>query len=218
MSDIINADGVFEQSMITNPETISSGSSLGYAPYAAGISLLSSIAGDFASTSAFKANINAQTDAKIANMKSMMTSYELEQVKLSEQIGELDEVLGDKLSARGLASIKSRALLKAAAAETGTSGGTTDYAAQEAYMNEHFDRANIISETENRQKSIMSSMGIKTQRLKSDLESIASGTPSVQNNTVLSALTGGLGVFTNTLSMMPTSEKDSLFDIKPQGS
>lgn len=187
------------------------------APYAAGISALTSVMGDIAATKAFKTQLDAKLKSQIASMKSATTSFELEQMKMGEQIQELNEVLGDKLSARGLQAIRNEATLKAAAAETGTAGGTTDVAIQQAYLDEHFDRANIISASKSKQKGIMRSMDISTERLRNDLRGIASGMPSVKSDPLTSALSGGLNVFTGTLGLMPESEKADLFGILPKG-
>lgn len=190
---------------------------MSYAPYAAGISTVSNVLSGMSATSAFKTQVNSRADASIASMKLALTSYELEQMKTAEQIDGLNHVLGDKLTARGLQAIQSRAMLKTAAAETGTAGGTTDIAVQEAFMAEHFDQANIIAESRNRQKALMTQMDLGTVRLQSDLDAMASGMPVMDSNPMLTAIHGGLNVYTETLGMMPTQEKVDLFGIKPEG-
>ena len=189
----------------------------GYAPYAAGISTISTILSGAAATSAFKTQVNARADASIASMRLALTSYELEQMKTAEQIDGLNHVLGDKLTARGLQAIQNRAMLKTASAETGTVGGTTAIAVQEAFMAEHFDQANIIAESRNKQKALMTQMDLGTVRLQSDLDAMASGMPAMDSNPMLTAIHGGLNVFTETLGLMPTAEKVDLFGIKPTG-
>jgi len=189
----------------------------GYAPYAAGISTISNILSGAAATSAFKTQVTARADASIASMKLALTSYELEQMKIAEQIDGLNHVLGDKLTARGLQAIQNRAMLKTASAETGTVGGTTDIAVQEAFMAEHFDQANIIAESRNKEKALMTQMDLGTVRLQSDLDAMASGMPAMDSNPMLTAIHGGLNVFTETLGLMPTGEKVDLFGIKPTG-
>ena len=144
-----------------------------------------------------------------------MTGYEVEQVKMAEQLDSLNQTLGDKLTERGLRAIQNQAMLKAAAAETGTAGGTTSEAIQEAFMTEHFDRANIIAETKNKQKAILTSMDLSRVKLESDLETLSSGMPVVDTNPVLSALTGALGVAAQAFDMMTPADRVSIFGITP---
>lgn len=178
---------------------------------AASVSALGSIAHGFADTSSFKSQLNSILNAKIANMRLTTTNYELEQQFMSQQIEDINEVLGDKLSERSLQAIKNEAILKAAAAETGTSGGTTAIAVMEAKMAEQFDRGNIIADIKNQQKQIMRQMDVSTQRLKSDLAGLSSGIPTVGKNSLVAGLAGGLGAFSNILGMMSDSQKSSLF-------
>ena len=189
----------------------------GYTPYASAISTVSNVMADIAATKEFEAKLKAKTDAAIASMRSSVTSFEFEQMKLGEQISELNETLGDKLSERGLQAIRNEAMIRAASAETGTSGGTTDLAIQEAFMTEHFDRANIISESKAKQRTVLRTMDASTVKLQKDLEGISSGMPVVKTNPLMSALSGGLNVFTGTLGMMPNAEKAKLFGIEPTG-
>lgn len=183
-----------------------------------GISTISNIMGDLSATKAFKTKVNARANASIASMESAVTSFELEQMKMAEQINDLNHVLGDKLTERGLKAIQNQAMLKAAAAETGTAGGTTDIAIQEAFMTEHFDRANIIAESKNRQKNILASMDLGTVKLQNDLRALGSGMPIADTNPMLTALSGGLNVATESISMLPMSERVDLFSISPQDS
>lgn len=187
-------------------------SGAGYASIAT--NTITSIMSSKAETSAFVANVNRMADAKTASMKSAVTSFELEQMKLGEQIDQLDEVMGEKLSARGLQALKDRAKLKAASAETGTTGGTTDYAIQEAYMTEHFDQANIIQEGRMQQKALMTNMDIGARKLSVDLAGLASGMPEVNTSSAMAAIQAGLGVATGSMQGMTDSDKVSMFDIK----
>ena len=182
-----------------------------------GISALGSIMSSMAETEAFKDKMEAITQAKIATMKQAVTSYEFEQVKNAEQIQELDEVLGDKLSQRALQGIKNQARLKAAAAETGTSGGTTDDAIMEAFMVEHFDRANMISSSKQRKRSVMRSMEAAGVRLGKELQGITSGGTQITSNSLLAGASSGVDILMSGLSFASEEDKSSLFGILGNG-
>lgn len=203
----------------TGAKLLSQQSGLSNAGYASlGISTLSGIATDIANTSAYKSKLDAMVNAKIANMKIATTNYELEQYMMAEQINDINEVLGDKLSERGLQAIKMAATLRAGAAETGTTGGTTEIATKQAFMDEHFDRANIIATERSKQKAIMNSMSLGSQRLSAELSGLSSGMPTGGTNSLLAGLTGGLGVATRGISGMSASDKAKIFNMNTKDS
>lgn len=182
-----------------------------FALASAGISAGTTIISGFQETKAFERNLTSKVDTKIANMKEATTSYEFSRAKMNEQLDELDEALGDKLTERSMQSLKDQAALRVAAAETGTSGGTTDLAIQEAFMNEHFDKANIISTAVSQQRSIQTQMDARTIKLQSELKSLSTGLPSVETDGWLNVVGGGLKTATQTLSMLPKSSRENLF-------
>lgn len=199
------------------PDNVSSGAG-GYSLVAAGISTLSGIVSDRMATQAFKDELNAKTNAAIQNVGNAITSFELQQIKNQENINNINEVLGDKLSERGLAAMKEASMLKAAAAETGTSGGTTDIAIREAFVNENMDKANIVAQARQSVRGILSAMDTSTVSMQHSIDSILlGGGVSVNTNPFLSGVAGGLSTFTNTMSMLPSSEKASMFGIPTQG-
>ena len=195
------------------------GGSSSYAPYAAGISAISSVISDQMATQAFKAQLDAKTNAAIQNVGNAVTSFELQQVKNAENIRNINHILGDKLSERGLNAMKEASLLKAASAETGTSGGTTDMAIKEAFINENMDKANIISTARQQRRVILSNMDFQGLAIKHNIDStLLGGGVNIGTNPLLAGLSGGLGAITNTLGMIPMSERVEAFGIKPQGS
>lgn len=206
--------------MATNAQqTIStSGGSSSYTGYAAAISTLSNVIGGFQETAAFKAQLNARTDAAIRNVGNAVTSFELQQVKNKENIDNINHILGDKLSERGLNALKEEALLKAAAAETGTSGGTTDFAIKEAFINENMDKANIVAAARQQRRNIFISMDMNEVSIKNQIDStLLGGGVTIGTNSALAGLAGGLGTVTDIFGMIPMSEKTQIFGINPNG-
>jgi hypothetical protein len=185
-----------------------------YGLYAAGLTAITGALADAQATSAFKDKLAAETHAAIQNVGNAITSFELQQIKNAENISNINQVLGNKLSERGLNAMKEASLLKAAAAETGTSGGTTDLAIKEAFINENMDKANIVASARQQQKSIYASMGIQALALNNQIDStLLGGGVSVNTNPLFAGLSGGLSNITNTLSMLPDSEKSQIFGI-----
>lgn len=195
------------------------GGASSYSPYAAGISAISSVISDQMATKAFKAKLEAETNAAIQNVGNAVTSFELEQIKNAENIANINHVLGDKLSERGLTAMKEAALLRTAAAETGTSGGTTDFAIKEAFINEHMDKANIVASARQQKRAIFSAMDMEQVGIKNQIDSVLlGGGVSIGTDPFLSALSGGLSTATQAFGMLPMSERAEAFGIKPKGS
>ena len=193
------------------------GGASSYAGYASAISTLSTVASGFQETQAFKAQLNAKTDAAIQNVGNAVTSFELQQVKNAEQLNNINNILGDKLSERGLIAMKEEAMLKVAAAETGTSGGTTAMAIKEAFITENMDKANIIASSRQQQKSILSSMDMDRVKINNQIDSVLlGGGINIGTNSIAAGIAGGLNVATQTLNMLPMSERSKAFGIKPE--
>jgi len=198
----------------TVPDISTQGGGSSYAGYASAITALGGVASGFQETSAFKAELKAKTDAAIQNVGNAVTSFELQQVKNAEQVDNINHVLGDKLSERGLTAMKEESLLKAAAAETGTSGGTTSMAIKEAFINENMDKANIISSARQQTKSILTSMDMATLGIQHTIDStLLGGGVNIGTSSVWAGISGGLTNATQTLSMIPMSERVDAFGI-----
>lgn len=187
-----------------------------YIPAAALISTLSSGASGFAQTSSFEVQLKADTETAIKNAGNLVTSYELQQTKNKEQIENINTVLGDKLSERGLKAMKEASLLRTAAAETGTAGGSTDEAVREAFINENMDKANIISQAKQQTRNILIGMETTDLSVRNQIDSILlGGAIQIETDPLLAGISGGLSVFTNILNMLPQSERTKIFNISP---
>ena len=185
----------------------SAGRSANYIYAASGISTLSSIASVLGGVSSFKAQEEATTRNIISNIGRQMTTYEYEANRAKEDAALMDSMFADKMSARGLQAMKDEASLRAGAAETGTSGGTTEGAVREAYMNELLDAGIINSERQNSLGSILSGMEAKKLSIDNIVSSIGSEQTSFNSNSLLSGLSGGIGTLGATMGML---DKDSL--------
>lgn len=189
---------------------------MNYTGYAAGISTISSIFQDIAATSAFKNKLQADTNAKKTNATNTVDTYTYQRELAVENINNLNNVLGNKMSERGLTRLKETALLKAASAETGTTGGTTDYATQEAFLTEQMDKANIQAQGNQQLTALYSGMESNTLNTRNKVDSILlGGGVDITTNPLISGIQGGLGIISNTMSMIPASEQAKLFSISP---
>jgi hypothetical protein len=188
------------------------GSETGTAYANMGVSVINSIAGAMLSTRAFEAQIKAETDSKIANMGTIMSNYEYEAVKLKEDFAIMDDMFANKVSERSLQAMKDFATMKAAGAETGTSGGSTDEAIIQAHADSAFDIA-IINH-----KRRVASFGAVKRSEKSNLDAVnaltalASGGTNVESNNLLAGLAGFSSALGGIMSTMPKSVTAELFD------
>jgi hypothetical protein len=197
----------------SNTSSVSSGASnYGYA--SAGISAISSIAGAIASVNAFEAQMEAQTASKIKNMEYALTAYERNSYKLKEDMDLLDQEFAGKISERGLKAMKDFATMRAASAETGTTGGSTDEVMMQSYVDEHFDVAMI-----NKQREASMAMGLRKQEdakvnAINAFKTYAESGVNVNSNTLLAGLAGGTEVLGGLLMSMPESVKADFFNEK----
>jgi len=183
----------------------------------AGISVINSIAGAFLSVNAFESQLRAQTDAKIANMENVVSNYEYEAYKLEEDMALMDSMFADKISERQLQGMKDYATMKAAAAETGTSGGSTNEATIQAHSDMAFDIALV------NQKRRASNYAAVKQQEKSKLDAInalkalKSGGIDYESNPLFSGLAGFSSALGNILTTMPNSVRAEVFDFSTSG-
>jgi hypothetical protein len=190
-----------------------------YAGYTTAISSATSIISDQLATQAFKANLKAATDAAIQNVGNALTSFELQQVKNAEQIDNINHVLGDKLSERGLNAMKEASLLRAAAAETGTAvAGTTAFAIKEAFINENMDKANIVANARQKRRTLMIGMDIAEVGIRNQIDStLLGGGVVIGTDPLLSGIAAGLGGVTDILGAIPMQSRMEAFGIKSDG-
>ena len=175
----------------------------------------SSLAGGMGSimdADAFGDKLDAQRDADIATAKSFVTSYELQQQQNKELLEDMNHLLGDKMSERGLDALKEASMLKVAAAETGTSGGTTDMASDEAYITESMDKANIISMSNQQKKGILASIETAKLGARHSIDSmLLGGGARISTSSPLAGIAGGLQGGLSSLNFMTDAEKAKLF-------
>jgi len=178
-----------------------------------GISAVSSIYGSILQTQAFEAQVKADTEARVANIDNQLASYELNAYKLEEDYALLDSMFADKISERTLQGMKDFATMKAAAAETGTYGGSTAEAVGEAFVNEMFDVALINQQRQSSLGGIMRKSEAAKQNAVNSFKSLASGGMSVKANSLLAGVGTGVGVLGNMLSSMPESVRADMFSM-----
>ncbi|MDB4681392.1 hypothetical protein OAE88_00630 [bacterium] len=118
----------------------------------AGISLIGSGLSSMAAADARQEKSDADIEnlglqsANIQETIKLETDSYLQQYSiLTEQDNELDVELGGMMSSRGLDALKAEARLRAGAAETGTSGGSTSQVVQNAFMEQALDNAVLLS-------------------------------------------------------------------------
>lgn len=182
----------------------------------AGISALSSIAGAVLSTQAFKAQLRAKTDASIANMNNLVNSYEYEAYKTKENELTLDAMYADKISETTLNSMKKMAYAKAAAAETGTSGGSTSEAVLQHQVDLQFDIAKINQDRKLAKISLLRKAEASRINLENQLDAIARNQIQVNGNLFLAGLAGATASLGGILSNAPDSVKTELFGYKTE--
>lgn len=180
----------------------------------AGISIVSSIAGSILQTQAFEAQLEADTEARISNIGNTLASYELNAVKLSEDHDLLDSMFADKISERTLQGMKDFSTMKAAAAETGTSGGSTGEAVNEAFVNEMFDVALINQQRKQSLGGITRKAEIAKQNAVNTFKSLASGGVNVKANAMLAGLGGASNTLGSLLSTMPLAVRADMFGME----
>jgi len=198
--------------MATEQPTKATEAEKNYAIATAGISAISSIAGALMTSSAYEAQLEAQTASKIASMGNVLTSYEVNASKLAEDYKLLDSMFADKISERSIQGMKDHARMRAAAAETGTYGGTTDQAVNEAFMTQILDVAVINKERNVALIGISRKSEAAKANAVSQFESLASGGTNVQANALMSGLSGATSALGGLLATMPNSVKASIFD------
>ena len=154
----------------------------------------------------------AQSDATISNIASMGDSmiYGVNQKQIA--MDQLDRVMGDKLSESGLEALKREARLKASAAETGTAGGTTTSAIDEAYSEKLFRDSKIIRDSRIQKDSMRSSMVADILSFENQADSMISGIPS-QLSSILQVAGAGLGGFSSGLNFLDSTEKSDVLGV-----
>lgn len=215
---------------LTNPVGRDTTSSVA-SPLALGsiaLSTVTSITSGIAETRAFKAQLEADTntyirqleadtETAITNVGNAVTSFELQQSQNRQQIDNINRILGDKLTERGLAALKEAALLRAAAAETGTTGGTSTFAVKEAFITENMDKANLVSTARQQVRGILTAMDVSELSLQQEIDSLLLGRQSISGGLAIttdpfiSGIASGLNIAESAVSRLPQSEIAKIF-------
>ena len=154
----------------------------------------------------------AANDATISNVASMGDSMLYSVGAKQNTMNEMDRVMGDKLSASGLESLKREARLRASAAETGTSGGTTTVAVNEAYSEKLMRDSQIIRDSRIQKDSMRSSMVADILSFENQSESLISGIPSDLSN-MLNVFGAGAQGFASGLNFLDSTGKQSALGV-----
>lgn len=157
-------------------------------------------------------DIRTQSRVTVANIKAAGKALVFSQHSKGEQLKELDRVIGDKLSASGLETLKREARLRTAAAETGVAGTSTEEAIGEAYMEENFRTAAIMREADINKHSLKQSMVADLLQFESDTSAMVTGMRS-PSSTFLTILGAGISGFNTGLSFMTQADRDRLLGV-----
>ena len=96
-------------------------------------------------TAATISDIQKQSAATQNTIEGMSDSIKFSQFQKEWQLKEIDSIMGDRLTASGMESLKREATLKAAAAETGSQGGASQAEViQDTFVQENFNNAMIV--------------------------------------------------------------------------
>ena len=198
---------------------LTSGGSLGGATYNTGLgglssasavsSLLPALTG-LLGIGAYSSQLESQTKAMKANMKSEIDSFKFNANVIEEQLIEVDRAVGDKMTERGVTQMQRRARAIAGGAETGTSGGTQDLVINDEFMQQSLDDMVIIQEGRRSTTGMLRNLSAQSIGLNNRLTTIASGISS-PSSAFLGTVNAGLSGFTSGLSMLNSAQLDRLY-------
>ena len=183
-------------------------SSAGYG--ATAISAIGTVASTLISVAAKKDAMKQQTKEITASMKATVQEYEFMASVNEQQMDAVDRVVGNKMSETGLKRLKDKASLRAAAAMSGTVGGTTNAVIQEASIIEMMDNAVIIAN--GRQEKAALGQKIQGQYLSAQnrINNLAAGIQS-STGAGLQMIDAGLQGFSKAYMSLPASERRKYF-------
>jgi len=162
--------------------------------------------------SANVADIRNRSRAIINNIGAEVETFRWSQNIRKQQLQELNRAVGDKMTERGVQAMETEARLRAAAAETGTAGGTTAIAVQDAYMKEALDMAAIARQGEVSKVSMFRQLQAERMSMSNRIQSLASGLQSPLS-AGLSTLNVAATSFNAGVGYLNTSQQESLFNI-----
>ncbi len=157
-------------------------------------------------------DLEQRTEATLNTMDSAINTFIYGQDVAYSQMEELDRAVGDKMTERGMEALMAESRLRAASAETGTTGGTTETAVKDAYMQQSLDNAVTIRNARTSKVSILRQMESDTLGLNNRLESLASGL-ATPTGAALQAGSSALSGFSTGLNFLNVSQKEQFFNI-----
>ena len=155
------------------------------------------------------ADLEARSDAAMEGMDRAIITSQHQSNILDQQRDEIDRELGDSMSARGLQAMKAEATLKAGAAETGTSGGTTDQVIKNVYMNQALDNAVLVSRARNEKTTIERRKLMNNVSLMNKLTEIRGGLATGMSAGLQTA-SAGLSGFSQGYNMLPNYRREQI--------
>lgn len=193
---------------------------------AAGVSIVKEGLLGWAQTEAYKDKLDADTKSYISTLRAEMRSYESQMGVFKGQEVELQQQLQGRISQRALEGLKAESRLRAAAAETGASGGSIEAAIRQADMDTMMDSARIKADAMHKKSDLLRRRDMLNVSLQNKLSGLS---PEVRGPSEamgwVSGLSSGLNVYMGTYSMLGEEQRASLFgssagnvgrnDIKP---
>ena len=174
------------------------------------ISAIGTVASTLISVAAKKDAMEQKTKEITVAMKATVEEYEFMASVNEQQMDAVERVVGDKMSETGLKRLKDKASLRAAAAMSGTVGGTTNAVIQEASIIEMMDNAVIIAN--GRQQKAALSQKIQGQYISAQnrINNLAAGIQS-STGAGLQMIDAGLQGFSKAYMALPASERRKYF-------
>ncbi len=151
-----------------------------------------------------------------AAMTATVEEYEFQASVNQQQMDAVNRVVGDKMSVTGLERLKNKASLKASAAMTGTSGGTTDSVIQEASIIEMMDNAVIVAQGRAQKTQLSQQIQGQAISARNRLNNLAASMQS-PTSSALGMIDAGLQGFTQGYMMLPASERRKYFGQSKEG-
>ena len=167
-------------------------------------------------TAATLEDIDRQNEATLRNIESLGEQLRFTQAQRSNQISEVDEVLGDKLSMSGLEALKQEATLKAAASETGATGTSNQEVIQNKFVEQNFRDAAMVREARIQKDNLKMQMIADRLSFDNKVDSLQS-TMLTPLSAGLKTLGNSLKYFNTGLNLLPTNTRDVTLGIDTKG-
>ena len=162
------------------------------------------------------ADIDAQNKALKTNIENQSKAFKYSQNVAEQQLEDIERVLGDKLSASGMESMKRESRLKAASAETGGTGTSNQEAIATAEMDKLHRDATIIRTGDVQRENKMNEMVASRLSFENTLDSMISGQQSPLS-AGLQTLNSGMQGLNMGLLYLNQSQKEDFFGTNTTG-